>query len=354
MSVTLTLASGLLFIIFAFCLPFKLAKIQQLELESRIQRESHQADLAKIAIKQQLIRYISHEIRTPIGIVNSSVSLAIDSLRNCDYDKWMSVRGEVLELLEDGLHACEGTVTVLNDMLSFEAMEAGKYKLYREFVPAVPTVKSIVSKLKSIGKAKNITFTVENQLEESAESYFYFDAPKIEQVFRNLATNSIKFSGTNSEIKVAIYREDLQTLAQYEVKELQGNGEDTRKFMYAGPISISFTDSGVGISPENLSKVFGEFNQFDPNKLQGGGGAGLGLHISRNIISSHEGSIRVASDGIGHGTSFIMSFSSFNIFDGSQDAAPLFDSALDVHVESIPVSRQQSGNENTLILVFEY
>jgi hypothetical protein len=250
----------------------------------------------------------------------------------------MSVCGDVMELLEDGLHACEGTVTILNDMLSFEAMEAGKYKLYREFVPAVPTVKSIVSKLKSVGKDKNIRFTVENQLEDSAESYFYFDAPKIEQVFRNLATNSIKFSGTNSEIKVAIYREDLQTLAEYDVKELEGNGEDARKYMYAGPISISFTDCGVGISPENLSKVFGEFNQFDPNKLQGGGGAGLGLHISRNIISSHEGSIRVASDGIGHGTSFIMSFSSFNIFDGFHDTPPVFDTTLDAHVA--PVTRQ--------------
>lgn len=69
-------------------------------------------------------------------------------------------------------------------------------------------------------------------------------------------------------------------------------------------LRIEFIDSGVGISPENLPKVFNEIVQFNANQNQGGKGSGLGLYISRGIVELHEGTVSVTSKGIGHGCIF--------------------------------------------------
>jgi hypothetical protein len=250
---------------------------------------------------------LSHEIRTPISITKSSITYALDSLKKSKQQQ--AVSNEIIEFLEDGLHACEGTVTILNDMLSYESMEAGKYKLYQEFVPVVATVKSLVNNIKSAGVDKRIKFEMENQLQESeSELFCYFDVPKIEQVFRNLATNSVKFSGSDSIIKVIIRK--VNNSPEFD-SVAAAKPDEFEDFQFAGLISISFTDSGVGIATENVKKVFGEFSQFDPNTLQGGGGAGLGLHITRNIVFCHGGTIQVSSEGIGLGTSITMSFNSY-------------------------------------------
>lgn len=306
----------LLFTALVYSLPSKIASIRQFEIKTKIQKERHEFDEARISAKQHTIRYLSHEIRTPITIAKCCISFALENMKE---RREGSLRdGAIIDLLEDGLHACDGTVTVLNDMLSYEAMEAGKYQLFPEFTPAISTVKTILANIKSIGSEKNIKFIIENKLGDSTNNcFFYFDLPKMEQVFRNLASNSIKFSGLNNDIKVVIHRndpnddDDTSTLPSSSINVLEKYVPHDEKFNFDGNVSISFIDNGIGISADNINKVFGEFSQFDPNKLQGGGGTGLGLHISRNIIICHGGTIKVSSDGIGHGTAFTMTFASY-------------------------------------------
>jgi signal transduction histidine kinase len=294
----------LIFIILVYCIPAKIARMRRSELEHRIVEERHLADEARVAVKQHTIRYISHEIRTPVSIASVSLSLVLESLRSRNQVEDV----ELIDMLCDAQHACNASITVLNDMLSYEAMEAGKYKIFPEVVHASTTVTAIANNIKSIGRDKHISLILENRLSESdAESLFLcFDVPKMEQVFRNLASNSVKFSGPGSTIRIIILREESHNFAYSNHYDSLTNNMD-----YGGPLCIIFEDSGVGIAPENIAKVFGEFNQFDPNKLQGGGGAGLGLHISKNIVTSHFGTIQVRSEGIGHGTYFVMTFASF-------------------------------------------
>jgi signal transduction histidine kinase len=185
-------------------------------------------------------------------------------------------------------------------------MEAGKYRLFREFVPVVSTVNSMVNSLKIVGRTKNIKFKVVNSLNDrDSRLYFYFDMPKIEQAFRNLSVNCVNFSSANDEIIVTIFREETSD-------NFSDSDVDTSRFGYSGSLCVSFSDSGIGISKENIGSVFDEF---DPHKLQGGGGAGLGLHITRNIIIAHEGTVKAVSDGIGTGTTFIMTFGAFKRLD---------------------------------------
>jgi CheY-like chemotaxis protein len=79
---------------------------------------------------------------------------------------------------------------------------------------------------------------------------------------------------------------------------------DSRKDDIVGTLRIDITDSGVGIAPENQSKVFGQFAQFNRNELQSGGGSGLGLWISRQIVHMHGGKMGFSSKGLGHGCTF--------------------------------------------------
>jgi hypothetical protein len=74
----------------------------------------------------------------------------------------------------------------------------------------------------------------------------------------------------------------------------------------AGSLIVEVTDNGAGIAPENTGKVFGEFSQFEKNKLQGGGGSGLGLWISRRIMHLHGGSLNFHSEGLGKGCTFYL------------------------------------------------
>lgn len=78
----------------------------------------------------------------------------------------------------------------------------------------------------------------------------------------------------------------------------------TCPYQRAGAIRLSVTDSGAGLSPEQLQRIFGEGVQFNANTLQAGQGSGLGLFITKGIVEKHQGTIKVHSDGLGTGTTF--------------------------------------------------
>jgi len=80
-----------------------------------------------------------------------------------------------------------------------------------------------------------------------------------------------------------------------------------------GSITLEVMDNGAGIAPENVGRVFGEFTQFDKSKLQGGGGSGLGLWISRRIATLHGGTLTFHSEGLGKGATFYLRLPVFHL-----------------------------------------
>lgn len=204
----------------------------------------------------------------------------------------------------------QATIIILNDMLSYESMEAGKYILYQEFILFLPCVRHIVSKLQLMGKEKSIEITVENELSANDSNFIYIfiDERKIEQVFRNLIGNSIKFTPRNGHIKIRVSK----SLRILPIATKENIDLSTNEYSFSNLVSISFVDDGIGISPLSLESMFGEFNQIDPNRLQGGGGTGLGLHISKRIITQHQqGVLSVFSEGQGRGSTFTITIGGF-------------------------------------------
>jgi signal transduction histidine kinase len=289
----------------------------------RQQEERHDADVVNVAAKQHTIRYISHEIRTPIGICNTSISLVLDELKQRNETR----DADIVDLLEDSLHGCKSAMTILSDMLTHEAIEAGKYTITPLTLPAVETVESIVKNIKSVGNAKNVRLVLDNLLneEDCASLVIQVDQPKLEQAFLNIASNSVKFSPENSELRVSI----SLTKSPQVINDGQHNDgvialstppSSNQDLAYAGVLTISFVDSGVGIDPSDLDRVFGEFTQFNSSLLQGGGGSGLGLFITRNIMKCHNGTIDVYSDGIGRGTRFELKLASYKSINSTSNA----------------------------------
>jgi signal transduction histidine kinase len=105
------------------------------------------------------------------------------------------------------------------------------------------------------------------------------DKQRLEQVFTNLLTNSIKFTAIGGRISVSGRR-------------------------VGDKVEIQVTDTGVGIDPHLLQQVFEPFSQLRPKRDEALGGLGLGLSISRELVLLHAGSIEASSAGPGHGSTF--------------------------------------------------
>eukprot|EP00597_Dinobryon_sp_UTEXLB2267_P006275 CAMPEP_0170070818 /NCGR_PEP_ID=MMETSP0019_2-20121128/8964_1 /TAXON_ID=98059 /ORGANISM="Dinobryon sp., Strain UTEXLB2267" /LENGTH=405 /DNA_ID=CAMNT_0010279185 /DNA_START=204 /DNA_END=1421 /DNA_ORIENTATION=+ len=124
---------------------------------------------------------------------------------------------------------------------------------------------------------------------------------KVEQVIRNLITNALKFTPEGGKVQLRFSMRRSEQQHQPVLDEKEGIN-----FREVGVWRCEVVDNGAGISTNDQRKVFGEFVQFRKNELQAGGGSGLGLWISRRIISMHQGLLGFHSDGEGMGSTFFL------------------------------------------------
>jgi len=300
----------------------------------------------KIQENHDTIRYISHEIRSPLNIVKNGVKLVINNLTgHCHPD--------ILEDLADIEHASCAATSIIDDLLNFEKMEAKSFQVERHYEPAASRLTEMANRCQALAQQKQINFEVQNKLDFSGvgDSLFILvDVIKMEQVIRNLIINSIKFTPKGGHIFVLFRHEassvhtgvpdslpghtlfasrfqvfkallkqikgwwfapekqkvhvDSQNncISIQESKSLRMNG--MKVYDNFGKICIDITDTGAGLSPSQLKQVFGKFVQFNANHLQGGGGSGLGLWICKSIVEQHEGIITLKSDGLDLGATF--------------------------------------------------
>ncbi|MBI4314218.1 MAG: HAMP domain-containing histidine kinase, partial [Candidatus Omnitrophica bacterium] len=171
---------------------------------------------------------------------------------------------------------------IINDLLDISKIEAGHIDLHRQPVDLGQLVRKVVAafevKTRS-GQVKLIAAVPEQPL------LVYGDTDRIVQILVNLAGNSLKFT-TEGHIKISI--------------ALQKN-----------VVECQVQDTGIGIAPENLPKLFGRFQQFGRIVSGGEKGTGLGLAITRQLVELHQGSIRAESQ-VGKGTTFIFTLPRFS------------------------------------------
>lgn len=201
--------------------------------------------------KSQFLANISHEIRTPINsVIGFSELLKSTSL---DEDQVVFVNG-----LNDSANFL---FELVNQILDFTKIEAGKVELLRERTNLLELSNSVHKTLTPLTKAKNINFELKVDIGKS--NWVLIDETRIRQVLMNLVSNGIKFTESG------FVRLSLEKLGEFDNKV---------------NIRFSVQDSGIGISAEQQKNLFSVFSQGDSSTSKKYGGSGLGLVISSGIL----------------------------------------------------------------------
>lgn len=281
-----------------------------------MRREAEQRK-AILEMKRKFVRFISHEIRTPLNTVCMGLELLQAELKapkgldgeaaeKEDIDFWLNVT-------EDTNENAHVAVEILNDLLNYDKLESGTLELETEPVLIWDLVEKTVNQfgIQAVNRKVELKLDMVRPTGETIPDVEGAETPdpynvvgdsiRLSQVIRNVISNALKFTPEDGLIQVtARYNPNGLPDAAPMLLEDEAVPSHDR----AGSITISVKDSGVGLSREQLSRLFSEGVQFDANRLQHGGGSGLGLNIAKGLVEQHSGIIFADSEGLGHGTTF--------------------------------------------------
>jgi PAS domain S-box-containing protein len=218
-------------------------------------------------LKDQFLATLSHELRTPLNAI-------------LGYARMLQTNAIAPEKRQRAIDVIERNAVAQNrlveDLLDMSRITTGKVRLNPEPIPVATVLQEAVEGVKPAAEAKRIALELDV---DPFAGTVTADATRLQQVFWNLLTNAVKFTGSGGRV-VAALRHD------------------------GGHVEVVIADTGIGISPEFLPFVFEPFRQADGRLGRGHGGLGLGLAIARQLIELHGGTIQVTSAGVEQGATF--------------------------------------------------
>jgi PAS domain S-box-containing protein len=256
-----------------------------------LQRAKQQAEDANRA-KDQFLAMLSHELRTPL----TPVLMTISQLRRDP-----NLSDEVLRDLEMLHRNVELEALLIDDLLDLTRIAHGKLELHSDAVNVHTSLEHALSIAAADLTTKNLKIT---RRLDAQEHHCWADAARLQQVFWNVINNAVKFTPVEGTIEVRTHNDD------------------------AHHIVIEIQDSGVGIDPSLLPRIFNAFEQGGSMVTSKFGGLGLGLAVSKRVIDLHHGVISVHSAGANQGATFKIGLDAMktSLLDGPvyyvQDPAP--------------------------------
>ena len=247
------------------------------EVETELSRARRMAEAASQA-KSEFLANMSHEIRTPMTAIIGYVDL----LREQCLEDREPRREEVHDYCEVVLRNANHLLQILNDILDLSKIEAGKLAIERIPCSPLKVFAEVVALMKVRADAKGIGLWMQpdGEVPETIQS----DPTRLRQVLINLLGNAIKFTETGG----VVVRVGME------------------KAREEGPkLRIEITDTGIGMSDQQLARLFQPFTQGDGSSSRRFGGTGLGLAISRRLVEMLGGTIAVRSQP-GQGSTFTM------------------------------------------------
>ena len=243
------------------------AELERINSELIVATEAAQASSKA---KSQFLSTVSHEIRTPLNVI---IGLT-DILRKGDHPP------KTKEILERIKFSSDTLLSLINDVLDLSAIESGKLTTDKVVFDLAYLCERVCDNFSQ--KAEDKGLTLDCMLDRKLPPAVEGDASKLNQVLTNLIGNAIKFTESGS---VALY-----------VKRIGADADTVR-------LRFDVDDTGIGISPDKLDRIFGEFVQEDASTRTQYGGTGLGLNIVKKLIELQHGKVWVTSDP-GHGSRF--------------------------------------------------
>ncbi|MHB8483363.1 MAG: HAMP domain-containing sensor histidine kinase [Nitrospiria bacterium] len=221
-------------------------------------------------IRKDFVANVSHELRTPL----TSIKGYLEALQDME----PAVPDEGRKFLAILLKHAQGMENIVSDLLQLAKIESGKEKLQLSPIPLKPFLLKTVQTLSPFAVKKNQTIEVEAGEEVSLEA----DSEKLSRLLTNLVDNAIKYTPASGKIVVGCLKKEDQ-------------------------IELFVKDTGIGIPPDDLDRIFERFYRVDRARSREMGGTGLGLSIVKHIMEAHGGFIKVESR-VNRGTTFTAIF----------------------------------------------
>jgi signal transduction histidine kinase/DNA-binding response OmpR family regulator len=267
-------ACGLTLVMFAFVVVFERAKeatLSQLRQAHRALVRARDSAHKASASKSEFLARVSHEIRTPMTAILGYSDLLLERLERSELavDTLETIRRNARHLLE-----------VINDILDHSKIEAGLLQIDLQSCDPVALTRDVVSLLKI--RAQEGGVTLRERLGDTLPRQIRTDPKRLRQILINLVGNAIKFS---------------------EGREVQISVEVVERSPGALRVRFEVRDTGIGMSAEQLDRLFEPFRQAEASTVRRYGGTGLGLSISRRLCELMGGSIHAQSTE-GEGSTF--------------------------------------------------
>ncbi|MBI3923078.1 MAG: hypothetical protein HY318_16780 [Armatimonadetes bacterium] len=238
-------------------------------LGREVMRSESEKDRLKelVRFRDQAVRDVAHEIKNPLAAIHGTTATVLLGVQ-----RGLNVESQ-LELLEMCVESCRRLMRLLNNMLDTARLEAGRdLELRLEETDLNVLVNSVLDLHRQVSSEHRLLFLSDLSMPTAC-----VDADKLCQILSNLLSNAIKYSPEGGEVLVRLWDENQR-------------------------ISLAVTDPGIGMTPEQLDRLFRPFERMvDPDRKITG--TGIGLHLVRKLVEAHGGSIAVDSEH-GKGTTF--------------------------------------------------
>ena len=229
---------------------------------------------------------ISHELRTPLNHILGFTEVVVDGNVG-DLNETQK------EYLNDVLQSSSHLLSLINDILDISKIEAGKL----EFKPSAVDLKGLLEyslimvKEKVLKKGIKVSSKI-NDIPETIEA----DRRKLKKIQSNLLSNAVKFTPNGGHVDLSARIVDVGRESDFEYTEIN--------IQHTNWIHITIADTGIGLSKEDLERIFNPFEQGESSKSKKYQGTGLGLSLTKTLVELHGGKIWVESEGEGKGTKF--------------------------------------------------
>lgn len=254
-------------------------------------------------LREDFTSMLVHELRSPLDGIKKMAGV----IKEHQLENDAATIKEFLPMIYD---SSSRMLELVNDLLDSAKLEAGKFKIYKEDCDLRPVFTEKLAFYEVSAGDKKVT--LQTQIDNKFPEKISCDGPRIGQVLNNLLANAINFTPAGGKVVLQAMMHRNQGDLAVEAKQagikwfLNGNRPDLNAL--PDSVVIGITDSGIGISQENIKQLFNKFKQFIATSKQAATnhGTGLGLAISKGIVESHGGVIGAASEE-GVGTTFFFS-----------------------------------------------
>ncbi len=220
-------------------------------------------------LKTQFVSNVSHELGTPLTHIKGFVDNLLQGIGGPLTDKQKRYLSRIVD-------NCDRLIRLINDLLDLSRIESGNIGLYPTQVRLIPLIEDVVQNMQDIAQTQQIQLASHHAHKGLT---IWADPDKLKQILVNLLDNALKFTDPGGRVTLITEQINSQMIA------------------------IHVEDTGIGISGEELDRIFERFHQTQGTKDRGIHGTGLGLSIAKSLVELHDGEMKVEST-VGKGSRF--------------------------------------------------